>query len=127
MALNVLIVDDSLVVRKMIGKILNLAGVPLGEVFEAGNGREGLDVLEQNWVDLLIADLNMPVMNGEEMIEQIRSNPTWADLPVLIISTEGSESRIERLLEKNTVFIHKPFTPEKVRDTVTEMLGVPHE
>jgi len=127
MSLNVLIVDDSAVVRKMIAKILGLAGVPTGELYEAGDGRQALELLESHWIDLVFADLNMPVMNGEEMIDQLRANPTWADLPVVVISTEGSETRINRLLEKGVGFIHKPFTPETVRNVVTEMLGVGHE
>jgi two-component system chemotaxis response regulator CheY len=97
------------------------------EVHEAGNGQEGLDVLESHWVDLVFADINMPVMNGEEMIRRIRGNSVWADLPLIIISTEGSQTRIDGLLEAHTRFIHKPFTPETVRNVVTEMLGIVHE
>lgn len=126
MALNVLIVDDSAVVRAMIAKTLRLAGVPLAEVHEAGNGQEGLDILESHWVDLVFADINMPVMNGEEMIRRIRANPIWADLPLIIISTEGSETRINGLLDANARFVHKPFTPTRVRNVVTEMLGIAH-
>jgi len=124
MSLNVLIVDDSTVVRAMILKTLKLAGLPLGEVHQAANGREGLDVMENHWIDLALVDINMPVMNGEEMIETVRANPDWRDLPIVGVSTEGSETRITRLLDKNTRFIHKPFTPEQVRNVVTEILGV---
>jgi two-component system chemotaxis response regulator CheY len=66
----------------------------------------------------------MPVMNGEEMIEVIRKNPAWADLPLLVVSTEGSQTRIERLESKGAKFIHKPFTPEAVRDVVQELTEV---
>ena len=69
MAINVLVVDDSGVMRSMIIKTIRLSGLQLGEIHEAGNGREGLEALNQHWIDLVIADLNMPVMNGEEMIE----------------------------------------------------------
>ena len=127
MALNILIVDDSAVIRTMIAKTLRLAGVPVAEVHEAGNGQEGLDVLELHWVDLVFVDINMPVMNGEEMIRRIRANSIWADLPLVIISTEGSETRINSLLDVHSRFIHKPFTPERVRNVVTEMLGIAHE
>jgi two-component system chemotaxis response regulator CheY len=127
MSLNVLVVDDSAVVRKMIIKTLGLAGLVMGEVHEAGDGQQGLAALELHWIDLVLADLNMPVMNGEDMIARIRANSVWADLPLVIISTEGSETRIQRLLDRNTRFVHKPFTPEAIRDVVNEMLGVRNE
>ena len=127
MSLNVLVVDDSGVARAMIIKTLSLAGVPLGQVYEAQNGQEGLAVLENNWVDLALVDVNMPVMNGEEMIDKLRSNPAWADLPVVVVSTEGSQTRIERLQKKGARFIHKPFSPEIVREIVQQLTGVTNE
>ena len=69
MSLNVLVVDDSAVMRAMIIKTLRLSGLPLGEVHEAANGQEGLGTLDEHWIDLVLVDINMPVMNGEEMIE----------------------------------------------------------
>ena len=123
MALNILVVDDSAVVRTMIVKTLRLAGVELGEVFQGANGQEGLDVLNEQWIDLAFVDINMPVMNGEEMIEKIRENPVWADLPIVVVSTEGSQTRIDRLLQKGVRFIHKPFAPEVVRETVCLITG----
>jgi two-component system chemotaxis response regulator CheY len=121
--LNVLVVDDSAVTRAMILKTLRAAGLDLGETHEAPNGQAGLEVLGQHWVDLAFVDINMPVMNGEEMIGIIRDNPAWSDLPIIIVSTEGSETRIERLQRKGAHFIHKPFSPEVVRDVVQEILG----
>ena len=81
MSLNVLIVDDSAVMRAMIIKTLQVCGLQLGEVHQAGNGREGLDALNDHWVDLVFADINMPEMNGEEMIDRMRANPDTADVP----------------------------------------------
>jgi len=127
MALNVLVVDDSMVGRAMVIKSLKLSGVDVGEIHQASNGREGLDVLEAHWVDLVFADINMPVMNGEEMIDRIRANPAWAATPIVVISTEGSQTRIERLVARNARFVHKPFTPEVIRDVIRDIVGVPHE
>ena len=123
MAVNVLVVDDSSVMRAMITKTIRLSGLQLGEIHEAANGREGLEALDQNWIDLVIADINMPVMNGEEMIDRIQKNPDLKDIPIVVISTEGSKTRIERLQNKGARFIHKPFTPEIIRDTVKDFLG----
>lgn len=127
MPLNVLIVDDSAVTRAMIAKALRAAGLPIGEALQAGNGQEGLDVLSENWVDIIFADINMPVMDGEEMIDKVRANPLWADLPIIVVSTEGSQTRIERLLAKGTEFVHKPFSPETIRDVVMNLTGMENE
>lgn len=127
MALNILVVDDSAVTRAMVIKVLKMTDLPLGELFQAADGKEGLAKLGENWVDLVITDINMPVMNGEEMIEEVRKNSAWADLPVLVVSTEGSQTRIERLHQHGARFIHKPFTPEAVRDVIRELIGVTHE
>jgi two-component system chemotaxis response regulator CheY len=124
MALNVLIVDDSKVMRSMVLKTMKMAQIPLGDVIQAGNGQEGLDALEENWIDLVLVDINMPVMNGEEMIRRMRAAPVTADIPVVVISTEGSETRIARLKEMGAAFVHKPFTPEEIRDTIHSLTGI---
>jgi two-component system, chemotaxis family, chemotaxis protein CheY len=123
MAVNILIVDDSGVMRSMIHKSLQLSGLDLGEVHQAGNGREGLDILERHWIDLVIADINMPVMTGEEMVMSMRDNPVLKTIPTIVVSTEGSQVRIARLEGRGVRFIHKPFPPELMRDTLREVLG----
>ena len=123
MAVNVLIVDDSAVMRSMIAKTIRLSGLDLGEIHQAANGQEGLDALSQNWIDLVIADINMPVMNGEEMIDRMLEHPEFRDIAIVVVSTEGSKTRVKRLQNKGARFIHKPFTPEVIRDTVKEFLG----
>ncbi|MEI7836599.1 MAG: response regulator [Planctomycetota bacterium] len=122
MALNILIVDDSAVTRAVILKTLVMSGIPIGQTRQAANGREGLDVLEKEWIDLVFVDINMPVMNGEEMIEHVRANPLWKDIPLVVVSTEGSETRIDRLQANGAKFVHKPFTPELIRDVVEEIV-----
>ena len=123
MALDVLVVDDSSVMRAMIIKTLRISSLPVGEIHEAGDGEEGLAVLSEQPIDLVLLDLNMPVMDGERMIEAMRENPQMADILVLVVSTEGSFTRISRLREKGAEFVHKPFTPETLRETVAEMTG----
>ena len=124
MALNILIVDDSSVVRAMVAKALRLAKVPVGQLHQASNGQEGLDVLADHWVDLVLADINMPVMNGEEMIQRIRARPEWDELPILVLSTEGSRTRIERLRRHGVAFIRKPFQPEDLQKVVQQLTGI---
>jgi len=123
MAVNVLVVDDSGVMRSMIVKTLRLSGLQLGEIHQAADGQEGLNALNEHWIDLGIVDINMPVMNGEEMSDRMRENSENNDTPVVGVSTEGSEIRIERLRKKGARFIHKPFSPEQIRDTIKDLLG----
>jgi len=124
MGFNILLVDDSSVMRSMIKKTLKLSGIPIGILLEGSNGKEGIELLHSNWIDLVITDINMPVMDGEEMLDLMKQDPGLKDVPVLVVSTEGSESRIERLLQKGVRFLRKPFTPEMLRDEVYNMLGV---
>lgn len=120
MVLDVLVVDDSDVIRTMILKTLRLAKVPLGTAYEASNGREALDLMEDNWVDLVLADINMPVMDGIEMVDHMRESADLANIPVIIVSTEGNSSRIEDLQRKGiAAYVRKPFTPELLRDVVS--------
>ena len=127
MSLNILVVDDSAVMRAMIIRILRLTGLSLGEIYEAPNGQEGLKVLDDKWVDLALVDINMPVMNGEEMIDTIRNSKTIADLPIIVVSTESNIERVEKIRRKKVEFVHKPFTPEVLRKTVLQLTGISNE
>jgi two-component system chemotaxis response regulator CheY len=124
MALNILVVDDSSVMRSMIIRTLNMSGLLLGEISEAPNGAEALKILKEKWVDLVIADINMPVMNGEEMINRMLEDQDLKAIPIVVISTEASQARLERLVSEGASFIKKPFTPELIRDTVMRILRI---
>lgn len=123
MGLNILIVDDSFVMRDMIKKTLGMSNLPLGKVYEAENGQEGLNVLKEAWIDLALIDIHMPVMSGEELLKQIRNRPETADLAVIVVSSESNSNRINILVKQGAQFIHKPFTPEDLREQVEVMLG----
>ena len=127
MALNTLVVDDSSVMRTIIIKTLKLAGLPLGDIWEAKNGEEGLHVLQDHWVDLAMIDIHMPVMDGEEMLIKVRENDQYKNLPVIVISSESDPGKIEKMLELRATFIHKPFTPEVLKEVIVEVTGVSHE
>ncbi|MFZ3046445.1 MAG: response regulator [Desulfatirhabdiaceae bacterium] len=124
MEMNILIVDDSKVMRQMIIKTLRISGLPLGEIHQASNGLEGLEFLNRQWVDLVILDINMPVMTGEEMMNHMQNRDECKDIPVIVISTEGSTTRIEHMEQLGACFIHKPFSPEKIRDAVYRILNM---
>jgi len=127
MSLDVLIVDDSAAMRSIIQKTLHICGLEIGNVYQAKNGQEGIEMLEENWVDLALVDINMPVMDGETMINLVRENPDFAELAIVVVSTESSETRIAQLQELDVKFIHKPFQPEILRETVYQLTGVEND
>jgi len=128
MSFNILVVDDSETVRAVIAKTLRLAGVPVNELYQAGNGQEALAVLSEQWVDLVFSDINMPVMTGIEMIEKMQQDENLKSVPVVVVSTEGSKTRIENLIEQGVrAYIRKPFTPEILKEIVDNVLGEQNE
>ncbi|HXK61370.1 MAG TPA: response regulator [Acidobacteriota bacterium] len=124
MALNVLVVDDSAVMRAIVIKTLHLSGVALGQIYEAKDGEQALRVLDENWVDLALIDINMPVLDGMDLIERVRQNPETSDLSIIVVSTESSETRIEKVQRRGVAFVHKPFTPETLRQAILRATGV---
>ena len=120
-----LIVDDSSVMRKIVERSLRQAGINLTQVFEAGNGSEALTVLAANRVDLILCDINMPVMDGLEFVKQLPAVPNATGIPVVMITTEGSEAHVMQALSLGARgYIRKPFTPDQVKEHVIPVLGV---
>jgi two-component system chemotaxis response regulator CheY len=123
-ALDMLVVDDSPVTRKMVRRAIGLCGLQIGQVWEAGDGAEALARLAEHRVDLVLADINMPVMNGMELVERMSADAELSRIPVIIVATPISEQRIERLLDIGArAYLAKPFRPEALKDLVLEILG----
>lgn len=126
MAFNVLIVDDSHTTRAIIAKALRHGGVPLGEVFEAADGTEALALLEDSWVDIVFADLNMPNMSGVELVERMAAVDLLSSIPVVIVSTEGRQDRIDALMQRGiATYVRKPFSPEELAHAALGLLEGP--
>jgi two-component system chemotaxis response regulator CheY len=124
MALNILLVDDSITVRAVVKKALQLAEVPYDTIYQACNGLEGLKVLEENEVDLVISDIVMPEMDGETMVAEMERRGYLATTPVVVVSSAGGDHRLQRLKELGVKgFIQKPFTPEQIREIVDQVMG----
>lgn len=124
MSYNFLIVDDSATTRTIIKKILSMSDIDVGELYEAENGKKALDVLSCSWVDLVFADINMPEMNGMEMIRKMSEDGLLSTIPVVVVSSDGNEARIEELMSKGIkVYLRKPFTPEIFREVTSTILG----
>lgn len=125
MSCNLLIVDDSPILRKAIKKVARLAGLEEDRIHEAGNGQEALDILETVWIDLVLLDLNMPVMDGEQFAQELRRRPDLAGVAVVIVSTEANKERLDRLKALGVVeSLRKPFEPEDLCKIISKLLGV---
>ena len=121
--IRALIVDDSSVMRKIVERSLRQAGIDLAEVREAGNGAEALAILEEDSVDLILCDINMPVMDGLEFVRQLQAMDAAKRAPVVMITTEGSESHVVQALSLGARgYIRKPFTPDQVKEHVIPVL-----
>jgi len=121
--IRALIVDDSSVMRKIVEKSLRQAGLELSQVLEAGNGAEGLAVVKDNAVDLILSDINMPAMDGLEFVKQLKTLDNAKNIPVVMITTEGSESHVIQALTHGAKgYIRKPFTAEQVREHILPLL-----
>ncbi len=123
MAFNFLIVDDSATSRGIVKKTLKLTRLPVGEIWEAKNGREGLDQMRANWVDLVLADLNMPDMTGQEMIQAMAGDPLLSKLQVVVVSSEGNQSVLDSLVKQGVrQVVRKPFEPALLREVIEQAL-----
>lgn len=121
---QVLIVDDSSVMRKIVERSLRQAGIELEKVFEAGNGAEALVVLRDSKVDLILCDINMPVMDGLEFVKQLPTVENAKGVPVVMITTEGSEGHVVRALSAGAKgYLRKPFTADQVKEHILPVLA----
>ncbi|MCC6588277.1 MAG: response regulator [Bryobacterales bacterium] len=121
---DVLIVDDSVVIRRMITRILRETELPIQDVFEAGDGIEALAALKQHGVGLVLSDINMPNMDGLELLGMIRRNPDWKQVHVVMITTEGAERKVlEAIRLGASGYVRKPFTPEQIKTKLTPLMA----
>ena len=128
MKLNVMIVDDSPAMRAFIRRVLDLSGLEIDLCLQASNGEEALGLLNTNWVDVVLTDINMPTMDGEELLRRMAAHAMLREIPVLVISTDRTECRIQKMLSLGAkVYVTKPFTPETLREQLERCLGVTNE
>ena len=124
MALNVLVVVDSPVMRSMLIRTLRLSGLPITSVHQAGDGVEALHLLDVTDIDFALIDVDMPAMTGEALIATIRADARHAAVALIVVSTDGSPAHVATLTRQGVSFMHKPFTPEQIRSNVLRVLGV---
>lgn len=124
MAFTVLVVDDSETIRSVLERALLMTKIPIDTILQAANGMEALTLLEEHWVDIVLSDIHMPIMNGLQLVDKMQNSAELKNIPIVIVSTEGSSTRIHDLQEKGIKgYLRKPFTPERIRDTILTVLG----
>lgn len=121
MKYNVLIVEDDLTMRLIIKQTLVESNLDIGEIYEAENGKIGLEKVDKYSIDLLLVDIYMPVMDGMEMLEHIDNQSDLKNIPTVVISTEKNEKRIDAIIRKGLGFVHKPFTKDLLEEQIKMM------
>jgi two-component system chemotaxis response regulator CheY len=117
MAKDILIVDDSAAIRKILQRVLRQADVPMGEIYEAGDGVEALAALKEHKIGLVLSDINMPNMDGLQLLSQIRATAETKELPVLMITTEGSQAKVMEAVNLGANgYVRKPFTADQIKE-----------
>ncbi len=118
--IDVLIVDDSAAIRKILQRVLRQADVPVGAVFEAGDGFEALETLKKEKIGLVLSDINMPNMDGLEFLSKMKAEAIWKDLPVIMISTEGSQNKVLEAVGLGAAgYVRKPFTADQIKEKLS--------
>ncbi len=126
MPFDLLIVDDSAAIRKILQRVLLKTEMPIGTIHEAGDGVEALAVLRANKIDIVLSDINMPNMDGLQLLSQIRAKEEWKTMPVILITTEGSQTKVMEAAHMGaTGYVRKPFTPEQIGNVLAGLLGQP--
>jgi two-component system chemotaxis response regulator CheY len=124
MPFNILIVDDSPAMRRVVRRVVDLSGFEVGKYLEAGDGIQALAVLASEWVDLIVTDINMPGMDGEQLLIAVRHDALLAQIPVLVVSTDQTTARIDGMMANGANgYISKPFMPAALSEQMNRLLG----
>ena len=116
MPFDLLIVDDSSAIRKILQRVLHAAEIPLRNIYEAGDGIEALAVMKANSVSLVLSDINMPNMDGIQLLTRIRANDDWKNVPIVMITTEGSKAKVVEAAKLGaTGYVRTPFTSDQIK------------
>ncbi len=125
MGLDILIVDDSAAIRKILQRVLRQTEIPIGNIYEAGDGAEGLEVLKGQEVNLILSDINMPNMDGLQFLGNVKASPQWSNLPVVMITTEGSQAKVMQAVQLGASgYVRKPFTADQIKENLCKILGL---
>jgi two-component system chemotaxis response regulator CheY len=121
--LDVLIVDDSAAIRKILQRVLRQTDLPLGEIHEAGDGTEAVEVLRSRSFGLILSDINMPQMDGLQLLAEIKKMEHLKNVPVIMITTEGGQGKVMEAVQLGaTGYVRKPFTAEQIKEKLVGII-----
>jgi two-component system chemotaxis response regulator CheY len=120
---EILVVDDSAAIRKILQRVLRQTGMSIGTIYEAGDGQEALATLKSHKIDLVLSDINMPKMDGLQLLASVRATAAWKNIPVVMITTEGGETRVAEAVKLGAAgYVRKPFTADQIKEKLTGFL-----
>ena len=123
MPLDVLIVDDSAAIRKILQRVLRQADVPVRQFFEAGDGAQAIETLKNQEVGLILSDINMPNMDGLQLLSYLKASELWKNVPVIMVTTEGSQAKVMEAVQLGAAgYVRKPFTAEQIKEKLTGLV-----
>ena len=120
---DVLVVDDSAAIRKILTRVLRQTGMAIQTIREAGDGQEALAVLALHRIDLVLSDINMPKMDGLQLLASLKASPQWQEIPVVMITTEGGETKVAEAVRLGAAgYVRKPFTADQIKEKLVGIL-----
>ena len=120
---DVLVVDDSAAIRKILQRVLRQTGMAIRTIHEAGDGQEALELLKSQSVDLVLTDINMPKMDGIQLLAALKASPQWRHIPVVMITTEGGETKVGEAVKLGAAgYVRKPFTADQIKEKLAGIL-----
>jgi len=120
---DVLVVDDSAAIRKILQRVLRQTGMAIRTIHEAGDGQEALEILRVHQPALVLTDINMPKMDGLQFLAAVKGSEKWRDIPVVMITTEGGEAKVGEAVKLGAAgYVRKPFTADQIKEKLAGIL-----
>jgi two-component system chemotaxis response regulator CheY len=120
---DVLVVDDSAAIRKILTRVLRQTGMAIQTIHEAGDGQDALALMAQHRIDLVLSDINMPKMDGLQLLGALKASPQWRNIPVVMITTEGGETKVAEAVRLGAAgYVRKPFTADQIKEKLVGLL-----
>ena len=118
-----MVVDDSAAIRKILQRVLRQTGMAIRNILEAGDGQEALELIKSRPVDLVLSDINMPKMDGIQLLAALKASAEWRSVPVVMITTEGGETKVSEAVRLGAAgYVRKPFTADQIKEKLVGIL-----